>query len=200
MELVFAIVAALVAFFSFKIYKISEEEDSKFFGISFSLISLSYTVWATMNLFLLSKISAEIFEFELNNILSITYISALVQMGLFVIGLVTLTYSTLPKRTGGTYYLLAGLSLLAIVSSSLPLITFRIVSVLLLSFLLYHYMVEHKSKKARLTLVAFALLLVSSIDFIFTIRYSLAYVIGHLLELVAYSLILTRLVSSVKKK
>lgn len=201
MELVFAIIALILAIFTYKVYRASEEREVKLFGISFSLISLSYFVWAWMNYYILHEATEKIMDISVMRLLSINYIGTLIHMILFTLGILTLAYSTLDFKSGRTYYIIAGLSLVALVSSSLPWITYQILVIFLLSAIVYHYALDHscyKNKKARLTFIAFLLLTLSRIDFLFTLRSGTAYIIGHILELSAYVLILLGIVHTIK--
>jgi hypothetical protein len=200
MELLFAIIAAALAFFAYKVYRISEEREVRLFSVSFLMISLSYIVWAGINTFLLSRLTDEVMEISLRNILSLNYIFGLMHMSLFVLGILTLAYATLePKNRGRTYYIIAGLALVALVSSSLPWITYQILAIFLLSAIVYHYAIDHMcytNKKARPVFLAFVLLLLSRIDFLFATKSATAYIFGHVLELAAYILILVSLTHS----
>jgi len=201
MELVFAIIAMALAFFTYRIYKVSEDEDVKLFGLAFVLISISYIVWASINLFMLDKLSDGIREISLNNLMSINYILTLVHMGLFIVGIITLAYAHLEIKSAKAYYILTGLALIGLVSSSIPWITYQLLAIFLLSTIVYHYAVDHscyKNKKARAIFIAFLLLLLSRIDFLFTANSAFAYIFGHILELTAYSLILVGLVANIK--
>lgn len=201
MELIFAVIAITLAFFAYKVYKITEQKETKLFSIAFSLISLSYIVWAGINAFFLDKISDEFLEISLQNLLSINYLFTLLHMCLFILGILTLAYATLDLKNGGrAYYIIAGLALVALVSSSLPWITYQIIAIFLLSAIVYHYAVDHmcySNKKARPVFLAFILLLLSRIDFLFAAKSATAYIFGHILELAAYVLILVSLTHSI---
>jgi hypothetical protein len=152
MELLFAIIALILSAFAYKVYKASEHKEVKLFSISFLLISLSYFVWAWTNSFLLEHLSNEVLEISLKNLLSIDYILSLTHMGLFIAGLITLAYATLEIETARGYYLLLGIGLIGLVSSSLPWVTYQIISIFILSGIVYHYAADHlcyKNKKAR---------------------------------------------------
>ncbi len=135
----------------------------------------------------------------------LAYLDALgftLYMLLFIAGLVTFAYATLKLERGEIYYLLLGTSLLVVVSSSAKFITFRLLAVFLLTFVAYHYYCawrENKNKRILYVFLATALLLLSSITFIFAPHYYQAYVIGHLLEFGAYLCMLFTLVKSLKR-
>jgi len=202
MELLFAIITFLVSVFAFKINSVTKERKIKLFGIGFLLISLSYFVWAGLNYWFVGLAQDGFREISINQAAIIGLISLYAYITLFTIGLVTLVYVSCNNPGGRTYYIMVGLSLLVIASSLYKLISFRILSIFLISFILYRYFedyLKNKNKKTLLISLAFALLVLSNIDFLFLSVYYEAYVIGHILELAAYLLILVNLIKSVKR-
>jgi len=201
MELIFAVVAMVLASFAYKIYKASEEEEVRLFSVSFALISVSYIVWAAANYFIMRTLTGDIFELNLTNLLSTSYILSLLHMSLFILGLITLTYATLGLKNGRIYYLFAGLGLIGLVSSSIPWITYQILSIVLIASIIYHQTVDHscyKNKKSMCISLAFILLFLSRLDFLFAAKTTFAYILGHILELSAYLIILNSLMQSIK--
>jgi len=197
LELVFFIITLAVAIASYKIYRISREKSMQCFSASFFLISLSYLVWALINTFALSNLQEFPEKFSLQEILSISAMGFYMHILLLTVGFVTLVYAVLPKKSLRVYYLLLGLGLTAIVANTDKVITFRIVSVFLLSSIVYHFFVqwrEHNNKNLLYTFVAFILLSFGNIEFALSESYYSAYVIGHLFELAAYLIILSNLV------
>ncbi len=202
MEVLFGLVTLAVSIFAFKIYKISKEKKIRDFSLGFLLISLAYIIWAVTNLILVKDIGNGFHQLVSVGI-PVGYITAIyVHMILFVSGLITLAYVTLKIEKGQAYYLLLSLGLLAIVSSLNKLITFRIVSAFLLIFITYNYLKEYNEKKNKKTfwiLTSFTILMISSLDFIFVQYNPFFYVIGHVLELIAYTTMLTALFKGMKR-
>lgn len=197
MEILFGIITFLVAFSAYKIYKISKEKPLQFFGMGFLLISISYFAWALMNIFALSTIRDGLRDISFDKMVSLAAIGMFSHMFLLTIGLVTLVYATLSIKNPRIYYLLLGLGLLVLAASYDRLVTFRILSVFLLSYLTYHYFVawrERKGKNLLCSFIAFALLLFSNLDFAFSASYYQTYVVGHILQFGAYMLILKNLI------
>ena len=202
MELLFAFVTFFVAIFAFKISSVTKERKIRLFGIGFLLISLSYFVWAGLNYWFVGLAQNGFREISLNQVAFIGIVSLYVYIGLFTMGAITLAYINCDNSRGRAYYLMIGLSLLVIASSLYKLISFRILCIFIISFILYRYFEEYlknKNKKTFLVAVAFAFLLLSNIDFLFLSVYYEAYVLGHILELAAYLLILVNLIKSVKR-
>jgi hypothetical protein len=205
MEILFGIITLAIAIIAYRTYKISQEKSMRNFSIGFLLISLSYLIWAATSTFVVSKIQDNILEIFTDNVTIASALGVYAHMFLLTIGLVTIVYSMLSIKKPEVYYLLLGLSFLVIASSFNRLITFRIVAVFLLSYLVYHFFVqwqEHKSTNLLCSFIAFALLLLSNLDFAFSASYYQAFVIGHIIELVAYGILLKNLVATtiIRKK
>lgn len=197
MQLIFGMVTLLVAAVAFRIYRISSERTIRHFSIAFLLLALSYGFWALLTLELVKQLNSELSILSLENLAIVWIVGHYAHMLLFVSGLALLVYATLGVKNGGVYYLLFGLSATAIAASLQKLVTFRIVSMFLLSILAYTYYWEYRKRRNLKTLavcVAFTLLFVSSINLIFAQQHSLAYVAGHVLQLVAYGLIFATMV------
>ena len=117
-------------------------------------------------------------------------------MLLFIVGLVTLNYTTLKEKNKSIYIIILLTSLVGIVTSFNKGFTFQILSSILLAFLLIHFAYQvkrNKNIKSILVFAAFLALVVSHIIFIFSTTQYVYYVAGHIFELIAYILILVRL-------
>lgn len=203
MEIIFAVIALAVSILAYKMYRLSQDRGIKLLSASFGLIGLSYIIWAISNLSLLAEASEGVLEADLSKMIVWGSIALFAFMFLYTISLSTLAYTTFKTRKGGIYYLLVGLPLIAIAASLNKFATFKIVSIFLLAFIVYHYANECticKNRKVNLMLGAFVFLLLSNITFLFVLTSYKAYVIGHILELVAYILILFNLISVTKSK
>ena len=202
LNLLFGIITLIVSLYAFKIYRLSSLKQSKLFGISFSFISISYFVQSFLTIILLSKI-------HVNKIISLTYFNTLYNLALylhillFIIGLVTLVYMTLNVNSKKIFSLILLLSLSPFLFTHDALHLFHMVSSLLLVFIFYHYMLNllnKKSLKNFLVTSAFGLIFISSIIFMLALNYSIYYVIGDVIALVAYLLILINLIIIIGKK
>ena len=218
MQIIFAIVALLVSYFSFKIYKISRQRETKLFGISFLLISISYMIWAMIHSAVVFPSIIKIAQMTTTNISRLGGIGMLAHVIIFISGLITLAYTTLKIKSGKIYYLILTLGIISIIapliimliifepleSSTLYtlLITSRILSIFFLTFIIYNYLEEYSKNKNKKTLLigaAFFLMLLSNADFIFSLMYYQAYILGHILEFIAYLFILISLLHTIKK-
>lgn len=202
MEVLFCIITLMVAAVALKINYLTKDRKTKLFGISFLLIAISYIIWAGINIWFVNLSPEGIRALSIQSLAMIGVLSLYAYMILFTGGLATLAYLTSDKKSGKIYYLIFGLSLLVIFASLDKLISFRILSLFLISVIAFHYFEDYfafKNKKSSLILIAFLLLFFSSLVFIFSDIYYQAYVVGHILELVSYALVLITLIKSVKK-
>jgi len=202
LEIAFALITILVASYSFRIYNLCKEKEYKHFGIGFIFIAVSYLVWAFVNLFLLDKISSGVQALTLQEFVSIGSVGIYVYMLFTLIGLATLAYITLKTNNNKIYALMIIISIVALTFSLNKAITFHLLSAIFLIFLISHFFIHYlKTKKHKNLLIpiAFVLLLASHIHFIFAINHYVYYVAGHITELIAYLMILGRLILIARK-
>lgn len=217
-EIFFAVIAFAVALFAIKIYGISRQREIRLFGVSFFLISFSYLILALINLAVISPTIIRLAQLTTSNIARLGAIGVFSYTLLFISGLITLVYTTLRIKSWKVYYIILSLSLIIMITPLVIvtflydpiefrslytiLLTFRILSVFLLTFILYNYVEEYvrkKNKKTLLVVVAFSFLLISNAEFIFSFVYYEAYIMGHILEFIAYLFILLSLILTIKK-
>ena len=71
LELAFAVITLAVSLYSFKIYRMSDQEQSRLFGISFLLFSISYFIQSALNFAILSELNEKFFSImELQKVLN----------------------------------------------------------------------------------------------------------------------------------
>lgn len=202
-ELLFSLVTLAVAVTGLKVYRISKDKALLRFSLAFLMISISYAAWAVINTSLASKLREGILTLSLIDPPAMHILGVYIYIVFFIAGLVTLAFTTFKIEKSGAYYLLLGLALVAVVSSVSKFITFRIVSLFLITFIAYHYLIEWQSnnnKKTFATFLAFLLLIASNIFFMFIKTNASTFILGHLLELGAYSLLLFTLLKTLKRK
>jgi hypothetical protein len=122
---------------------------------------------------------------------------------LFTFGLITIIYMILGGKNRRIYFISLLVALLFIALSVDRISFFYVLSSLLLVFILTHYItnyVQHGNSKTFTILAAFVFLLVGHIQFIFIPNNIIYYILGHFLELIAYSLILVNLVRVIKNE
>ena len=201
MEIAFALVTLLVAFVAFKIYRVTDQEDFKFFGASFGLISLSYILWAGINLFLVSELQGSVKTLGLSDFRFFSFLGIFLFVLFFLLGLITLVYTVFKVRDIRIYALFFMLVLLLVSLSENRALAFYFTSFILLGFLLSHYGLEYRNnptKKKFSIFFAFILLFISPVGFLLSEQHYIFYVVGHVLELIAYSIILVNILLVLK--
>jgi hypothetical protein len=201
-DLAFAIITFIVGLFAFKIYKLSNQKQSKLFGIAFIFISIHYFIQSFLNYSIISKLNENICNFmKLESVNYFNTLGTYSHMILLMIGLITLVYMTLKIKSPEVYSLFLIISFIPILFASNKLFLFYALSSLFLIYISIHYLknyINNKQPKTLLVLIAFLFLLFGSIHFIFSVDHSTYYIIGHFLELIAYILILINLILVLK--
>ena len=200
-EILFLIATALVAFYAFKIYKLSRHNETKLFGISFASLSISYLVLAVVNIFFLSASENNTFALTIRRIIDVKNTAIGLYIVFFIIGFVTLLYTTLKTNRLRIYGILLILTFTAINFSFDKVFMIYFISSLFLLFINYHYFVEYRKKKNTnifLVLIGMFFLFLSNVIFLPQIIYIPTYVISHSLELIGYSFIVASLVKVIQ--
>lgn len=201
--LAFAAISLAVSIYSFKIYKLSGQRQSKLFGVAFLLFSISYFIQFFLNVAIVSKLSERILNIiQFQSVITLNTLSIFVHMVLFTLGLVTLIYMISGVKNKWMYLGLMFFSVLFLFLSANKINFFYIFSSLLLVIISIYYFqhsIKHKSVNSILIVIAFFLLLIGHIHFIFLINNNIEYVLGSFLELGAYILILINLFRVLRK-
>jgi|SRR3989344_3201796 len=195
LEILFAIITAIVGFYSIKVYKLTNQRQTKLFGIGFLFISFSYFIRAFLIFILLTMASTRLISIiDFTSWLNLT---AYAHMIFFLIGLVTLVYTTSNSENSMLYSLILAISILPLAVSQDRLPLFHIIAAVLLIYMTGNYLmnyIEKTNRKNLVVLLAFCFLLLVQIDLIFSLKSGSYYVLGTILTLVAYLLILAKLI------
>lgn len=199
LEILFALVTLAVSSYAFRIARLSGQKEPRFFGVGFLFIGLSYLARGVINLLLVKELSGgvvSVVEFREINLLS--QWSVYLYITFFTIGLISLVYMTLKTKKISFYPMVLILAVLPVflLGPHLP-VCFYILSVAILLYLDLHYLQEfrnNKNPKTRNMLVAFVLLTLASVDLSFATNNYVHYVISHVFELAAYSIVLANLI------
>jgi hypothetical protein len=201
--LVFAVITLVVSLYSFRVYRLSGQRQSKLFGTAFLLFSISYFIEFFLNLSIFSKLNEEIISLiDFQNIITLNNLSIVAHMLFFALGLVTLFYMILNVKNKWIYSGLMFLSILFLLFSANKIWFFFILSSFLLIIISVYYLehsIKHSNKRSVLMVIAFFFLLISHIHFIFSVTQEFEYVLGSFFELAAYILILINLIKAIKK-
>lgn len=203
LELIFGVAAGIVAAYSYKVYRLSGQRESKLFAWSFMAISFSYLIKAMLNLFVLREVKEGLREFTMRDLNAIGSVGLYLHIFLFVTGLMTLTYMSFRIRNTRSYILLVAMGTFMLFFSSNLLVAYNILSSLLILYISFHYYSEYRKNnnhKTLLVLIAFMLLFFAGIGSVAAEDFYANFVIGHILELASYMLIVTSLVLTIRKR
>lgn len=206
LEVVFGIVTLLVAFYSYKVYRLCRQRESKIFGAGFLLISLSYFLWALLNFFLLREFGSGISVLDIQGTTILSKIGIYLHIVFFIAGLIMLVYMSLNEKNIAVYILLFLMAFLTIFLSFNSSFSFYLIKVLLFFVLVIFYLNKYLYNKNMNTLIVFValvFLLIANIELLFVSNSCIHFVGSHLLELCGFSLILASLIRVVnhgKKK
>jgi hypothetical protein len=120
----------------------------------------------------------------------------------FLLGIVILVFMVLKSPTKIMLWLLIAITLIAMIFSNNPFLTYYLLSTVYLAIITWHYVgnfLAHEQTKTLLVALAFLLLFFGSFHYFLSVNHELFYVIGHFLELIAYILILTNFYWVLKK-
>jgi len=204
LELVFAVVALVLAVFAFRVFKITSERSTGFLGAGFLFISISYFFQSALNFLLVYKVGAMPF-LTLNDFsyaITLQLIGTLGQMFFMLIGLVILLYMTFEVNRKSILAIMLLFVIIPLLFTNISFFVFYFISTICLIFVAGHFVKNYLRKKKRLNLViavAFVLLAVSGTQFVLSSQGGVLYVFGHLLELVAYLLLLVNFYLVLKK-
>lgn len=200
MELLYALIAFGIAFTAYKLYRIAKEKTLKNLSIAFGFISLSYLLWASVNMVVIDQVRAGVQTVCLSCLQNVGRMGIYSHSLFFLLGFSTLAYATLTLNRPSVWYLIAGLSLTAFAASTEKFLTTHIIVAFMLTYIIYHYWCcSTKYVQTNRTLLAFIFLFVSNITFLLSPELYYAYVIGHFLELGAYALFLSTLLTPQKQ-
>jgi hypothetical protein len=204
LEFIFAIILLAVALFAFRAYKLTEQKQLIYFGLSFFFIGTSYLIESIFNYMTISKLNATICQVvKIKSIALFDLMGIYTHMFFMTIGLVLLVYMTFKIEEKRPLWLLLIISLIAIFLSLNKILIFFLLSSVYLLFLMWHFFrnyLSHKTKNTFMIAMAFFVLFISNLHFIFALNHSIFYFAGHVLELIAYLLILFNLVSLKNEK
>lgn len=197
LELLFVIIAGLVSFYAWKIFKVTGERNLKLFSLAFLFIAFSYVVQSVLNILVLAKFDDDVaFFMNLRSVYLFSLFAIYLQAILFLIGLLLLAYIALKIFSLQTFVLLFILVFTSLYFSPYKTFMLYLLSTVLLGFIVYYYLNNYWNNRKATTLmvlIAMIFLFVSNLSFIFATDIDSYYVVGHLLELAAYVLVLTNL-------
>jgi len=196
-ELLFAVTCMMVAIFAISIYRRTGQRLVKYFGVSFSLISISYFIQSILNMLLISKLTEDVsMTVKTVAVISFESLATLIHMLFMTAGISILLYTTLKDRSQRTLWLVILVALSSVFFSQNYIYMFYVISTIYLAFISWHYVQKYKKIRQPRTLLvalAFLFLLFGSFHFLISVNHQIFYPIGRILEFFAYLLILINL-------
>jgi len=204
LQFLFGMITLIVSFYAFKLYRISSQRELKLFSGAFFFISLSYLIWAVLNIFLIDLESSVVGVVEFENfrlltdsVFGLSTLGVYAHVFFFITGVLTLAYMNFKVDRPRIYIFLITLVLPVIFFSyNVRLMTYLIASILFAHLSLFYAKDYLSSKGGRtaLVLLAFVFLFFASLTFMYSGREPISYATGHLLTFVAYILILVNFI------
>ena len=186
-ELIFLISTLILGIFSFKIYRKTKQKPILMFSLAFLSIALSYALQTIINIINFLELNyTHIFDF------GEIYIPHI----LFMIGLSIFLYVTLNTSKIRILSMMLVISIITLLISNDKAFAFFILSTIYFTFISWHFLENYLDKKdinSLIITISFFCLLVSNIDFVLSSRYEIFYLIGYILELIAYTIIMINL-------
>jgi hypothetical protein len=198
LELIFAVITLLVSFFAWKIFKVTGERNVKLFSLAFLFIALSYVVQSILNFVIMEQLDDNISSFiNLQSVYLLNLFGVYMHAILFLIGILLLTYVALKIHSFQTFVLLFILVFTSLYFTQYKTFMLYLLSTVLLGFIVFYYLTnywENRKSTALLTLISMISLFVAYLFFIFAMEDDmLYYIIGHVLELLAYLIVFVNL-------
>ncbi len=196
-EILAALISLLVGAYSFRIYRSTGKKQFKYLFVAFALIFLSFisrsvTDIMAYSLFLESMpMITRIMNVQYVYLAGI-YVYQLLMMGAYM----TLVALSLKIRNKRVFSLLVLFILISSVAGLYNYSIFHMVSSVLLFYVVFHFYENYRKRKSCNSLavfLAFLMILVSQVTFIF-ITNMMFYVVGHFLQFAGYLLLLINII------
>jgi hypothetical protein len=198
LELIFAVITIFVSFYAWKIFKITEERNLRLFSLAFLFVSLSYITQSVLNFIILTQLQDEVCNFvNIQSVYLLNLFGIYFHAILFLIGLLLLAYIALKIYSLRTFILMFLLVFTSLYFSPQKTFMLYLLSTMLLGFIVYYYVTNYWNNRKPTTLlvtIAMMTLFAGYLYFIFATENPFYYVVGHVLELLAYALVLGNLI------
>ncbi len=207
-EFIEMIIALIVFINAYRIYRITSQKRYQYLALSFLFIGASLFVRSLTNLAVYTKFLEQNPKVLFTLIQAINDISSIYREGillftlLMLIGTLILTLLALKIKNKMSIILIFILSLISVFLGQSTYITFYLISTILFIFITIHFIknwLGHKSLNTFMVFIAFLSLLIANIFFLATIKYQIAYFIGHAFQLIGYIVLLIALIRILKK-
>ena len=194
-EIVFALVTLLIALYSYKIYKITNQEQTGLFSIAFASISLSYLIQAMMNSFIVLGARN-----ALDAIAPLVFPLSVIAVSLHVVlmlgGLALLAFVMLKEKNPEVFVLFLFLSFAGLLATKSLILTFYLLSSIYLVFITFRHYCRHKKQgttNSLLVYLGFAFIFIGNFQLALSMFLGIFFLLGHITILIGYFLLLASL-------
>ncbi|GIU69490.1 MAG: hypothetical protein KatS3mg002_0726 [Candidatus Woesearchaeota archaeon] len=202
LEIIFAVITLIVSYYAFKVYKLTEKESAKLFSTAFIFIFLSYLIQSILNIIILYKLDNDVVSLiNLRDAALLNLFGLYLHALFFIMGLIILAYIQFKVDNIKIAFLLIAVIITSILFSWNKLMLFYMLSAILLVFIVINYFINylrHKTMHTFMVLLSMIFLLLGVLYLFFSVDYEIYYVIGHILEFIAYIIILINLFMMIK--
>lgn len=198
-EILIVIVAITLSIYSRKIYKFVQERNFNYFSLAFLFIAISFVfkIFCNMTISYNVTIMSRDFFLDLMNHLKYLQIFHFVNFTLFkifeMIGFLILFLIISRTAEKEKIFLFLYLAVISVILSIYFNFVFNLTLVVILLFLTIHFYENFKNIKSRnskFVFIAFLIVLVANVMFIFTELHSLFYLFGEILLLIGFIVLL----------
>jgi hypothetical protein len=195
-ELLIIIVSLIISYSSYKIYRLIKEDNYKLFSLSFLALAFSFVFKILSNLTIFNQVKIEKANFviymvsqweymELVNFMSFNLYKIFNIIGFILLFLIITKTSKKEK-----FFIFIYLSIIAVLFSIYFNFIFHITIAIILLYLTIHFYENYKDKRSTnslLVFLAFIMMLISHVFFVFSDIDDIFYLIGEFLLLVSFS-------------
>ncbi len=202
LEIIFAVITLIVSYYAFKVYKLTDKKPAKLFSTAFVFICLSYVIQAMLNIIILWKLADQVVSMiNLRDAALLNLFGLYAHALFFIIGLIILAYIQFKTDDIKIAFLMTALVVTSILFTWNKLMLFYMLSTIILIFISFNYFlnyIRHRTPNTLLVLIAMIFLLFGALHYFFAVDHEVYYVVGHVLEFLAYSMILINLLLMLK--
>ena len=195
------IVALLISFMAYRIYKIMKESNFFYFSLAFFLISLSYVVKSFSDLFLYANLSKDmapwidIVLYRLSTLEFISIFGNLAHRFLILLGFLILLIIFLEIKDKRIIFLFTYFIFIISAFSAWSFLLFQTTLTVFAGtvciYYIFHYL-EHRRMILLYSLLGFSFVFLAQFSFMFTFFFERQmFVIGHVLQAVGFLLLFT---------
>lgn len=205
-QLIFMLVTFFIAFFAYKVYRISRQKSLFLFSLAFIAVSFGYFIEALFNYLLFLGVRTThllpVFSGTTQPVFQLSILAIGLHMLFMVSGLALLSYVTLKERGIKVLTLLLSLSLVGLVMSAHIGVTFYLITSIFLLFITAQYFQRHARKpttNSLMVFLGFGMLFLGTVQLAFASTLDLLYISGYFISLFGYLLLLANLLRVIRR-